>query len=147
MISQNNTNNDSVIIIDNPHRDEIQFLDEKIYEYNVSTTGITDGNYLASFVRNEQNEIIAGIFGWTWGQCCEIKYLWVHESLRKKGLGSKLLAAADKEARRRGAKQMVLDTHSFQAPEFYQRFGFEIVGVIENYPLGHQKICMRKYLV
>jgi ribosomal protein S18 acetylase RimI-like enzyme len=41
---------------------------------------------------------------------------------------------------------MALDTHTFQAPGFYERHGYEVVGEIPNYPAGHSFVQMRKSL-
>ena len=138
-------NLDQLSVVDDLGRNDIQFLEDRLYEYNVSRTGIADGRLLAVLLR-EDNEIVAGLYGWTWGGCCEIKTLWVHEKWRRKGIGTRLLAAAEEEARARGAFQLVLDTHSFQAPDFYQRLGFEPVGFFSDYPRGHRKIFLRKQL-
>jgi GNAT superfamily N-acetyltransferase len=133
-------------ILDAPDWQDVHFLDDRIYEYNVASTGISDGRLLAIFLRDTHNEIIAGLYGWTWGQCCEVKTLWVHEEWRGKGLGTRLMNAAEEEARLRGATQMVLTTHSFQAPGFYYRLGFETIGYNQDYPVGHQNIFLRKRL-
>ena len=132
-------------ILENPDRDEIQFLDERIDEFNLSTTGITDVRLLTIIVR-EGEEIVAGLYGWTWGTCCEVKTLWVHERMRGRRLGTRLMGAAEAEARKRGASQIVLSTHSFQAPAFYERLGFDPVGYVEDYPIGHRSIFLRKRL-
>jgi ribosomal protein S18 acetylase RimI-like enzyme len=53
---------------------------------------------------------------------------------------------AEAEAIRRGCHNIVVDTHSFQAPGFYQKLGFEIVGVYPEYPRGHLLLNMAKKL-
>jgi GNAT superfamily N-acetyltransferase len=133
-------------LTEEPDRNDVQFLDDRLYEFNVERTGIGDGRLLGIFVRDQHQTIVGGLYGWTWGGCCEIKLVWVHEDWRGRDIGTKLLAAAETEARTRGAHQILLDTHSFQAPRFYERLGFEIVGSITGYPRGHDKIFMRKVL-
>jgi GNAT superfamily N-acetyltransferase len=126
---------------------DVEFLEDQINTFNVARTGISgDGDILLSILLRDDGQIIAGVYGFTWGGCCDIRYLWVRSDLRGQGYGRGLLEAAEQEARRRGCGQMVLDTHSFQAPEFYQRLGYEIVGVVDDYPRGHKKYYLKKRL-
>jgi GNAT superfamily N-acetyltransferase len=128
-----------------PTPDEVQYLEDRIYEFNSKTTDIADGDLLAFFVR-DHNRIVAGVCGNTWGGTCELRQFWVEESHRRRGLGTRLFQAAEHEARRRGCTQIVLMTFSFQAPAFYARHGFEVVATIHNHPRGYQNLLMRKDL-
>jgi ribosomal protein S18 acetylase RimI-like enzyme len=136
----------SVEITDAPERDVVQFLDDRLYEFNAAQTGFDDGRLLAVLARDRRGRIAAGLYGWTWGGCCYVRTLWIDEPHRRRGLGTRLMALAEREARRRGARQIVLDTHSFQAPDFYRRLGFEIVGSFVDYPRGYSQIFLRKPL-
>lgn len=129
-----------------PTADEVQYLEDRIYEFNAETTGIADGQMLA-FVIREGERIVAGICGNTWGGTCELRQFWVDESRRHRGLGTRLFDAAEHEARRRGCTQMVLMTFSFQAPAFYAARGFDIVATIDDHPRGYQNVLMRRNLV
>jgi GNAT superfamily N-acetyltransferase len=139
--------NASEFIIDTePTPNDVQYLEDRLYEFNSSVTGITDGEWLAIFVRDERDRIVAGICGNTWGGCCEIRQFWVEESRRKQGLGTKLFEAAEQEARRRGCTRMLLMTFSFQAPAFYAKHGFEVLAVVDDHPRGHRNFLLRKHL-
>ena len=113
------------------------FLDERIYEFNIQATGVRDGRPFASVIKDESGNVIAAINGHTWGRCCYVAHLWVHESQRRRGVGRALLQAAEEEARRRGCTQALLFTHSFQAPGFYECLGYVRHATIPNYPQGH----------
>jgi GNAT superfamily N-acetyltransferase len=129
-----------------PTSAEIDFLEDRLYEFNSQATGIVDALGIAVFGRDDQGEVVAGLCGYTWGGCCEIRQVWVHEKHRGQGIGRRLLELVEAEARRRGCFQIVLATHSFQAPEFYRKLGFEIVDSFPDYPRGHQHLHLRKVL-
>ena len=135
-----------LVISTEPTPGEVQYLEDRIYEFNSAATGIMDGEWLAILVRDDNDRIVAGICGSTWGGCAEIRQFWVEEARRKQGLGTRLLGAAEQEARRRGCRQMFLMTFSFQAPTFYAKHGFEVVAVVDDYPHGHKNMLLRKRL-
>jgi len=135
-----------LVVDEHPSPQDVQFLEDRIIEYNVAQTGFDDGKVLSIWLRDERGGIVAGIYGWTWGGCCEIRYLWVHADLRGRGCGTKLLQAAEREAVARGCDQMILDTHDFQAPGFYRKHGYEVLAILEGYPRQHRKYYLRKRL-
>lgn len=135
-----------LVVSTEPAQGDVQYLEDRLYEFNSAATGITDGEWLAIFVRDEDQRIVAGICGNTWGGCAEVRQFWVEAARRKQGLGTKLLEAAEDEARRRGCRQMILMTFSFQAPAFYARHGFEVVAAVDDHPHGYKNLLLCKRL-
>jgi GNAT superfamily N-acetyltransferase len=130
-----------------PAPKDVRFVDDALYDYNVEQTGVNDGKGLTIFVRDDTGGIVAGLHGWTWCGTCKVARLWVRKDLRRQGYGQRLLAAAEEEARARGCHQLLLDTFSFQAPLFYKKLGFEVIGVTENFPRSpHSEYHLRKLL-
>lgn len=122
------------------------FLADRIYEFNARATGYFDGMLMAGCIRGDAGEIIAGFNGHTWGGCCELSHVWVDQRYRHQGLGTLLLRSAEAEAVARGCAQLVLATHDFQAPGFYERLGYERKYTIEGRPLRHANIIYVKIL-
>jgi GNAT superfamily N-acetyltransferase len=135
-----------LVVESQPHPDDIRFLEDRLYEYNVEQTGVPDGQWLAVFLRDAQQTIRAGAEGWTWCGSCFIRTIWVHRDLRGQGIGTQLLHAVEQEARVRGCQQIVLTSYSFQAPGFYQKCGFEVFAVLEDHPRQHREYYLRKRL-
>jgi ribosomal protein S18 acetylase RimI-like enzyme len=121
-------------------------LSDRINEFNTDATGFDDGRWLRAAQRGRDGSLEAGLAGWTWGGCGYIEFLWVRADLRGAGLGSRLLAAAEAESRARGCAQMVVSSHSFQAPDFYRRSGYVEYGRIEGCPRGHTHVHLVKDL-
>jgi len=134
------------VIERDPTLEQIQYLEDRIYEFNSTVTGLTDGEMIAIFVRDADARIVAGICGNTWGGCFEIRQFWVEERRRKHGVGTALLYAAEEEAHRRGCSQIILMTFSFQARGFYTKRGFRVLATVDHHPHGHKNLLMRKQL-
>jgi GNAT superfamily N-acetyltransferase len=122
------------------------FLIERVYEFNAQVTGYFDGKLLGGRLRDEEGTVIAGFNGHTWGGCCVLSHVWVHPLQRGRGLGRSLLQAAEQEAARRGCGQIVLSTHSFQAPGFYEHLGYVKQAVVDDDPKGYASIIYAKPL-
>ena len=72
--------------------------------------------------------------------------LWVAESARRQGLGKAMLGAAEFEAVRRGCTRAHLNTHDFQAPDFYRKQGYQVFGELRDQPKGHSRFYFAKLL-
>ncbi len=121
-------------------------LDEEISAFNAARSGHDDGRLLSIAVRGDTGDLCAGAYGWTWGGCGYIELLWVRDDERGRGLGAALLAAAEAEIQRRGCDRVALSTHSFQAPGFYARLGYQECGRTPGYPHGYDDIHLLKQL-
>ena len=130
---------------DKPDPLDIEVLETEIRRAAADATGLSDEVELAIFVR-DAGKVVAGISGWTWGDCCELQSLWVAPGLRGRGLATRLIAAAEAEAAARGCTQTVHFTYDFQARALYERNGYELVGRVEDFPSGTQALWYRKRL-
>jgi GNAT superfamily N-acetyltransferase len=129
-----------------PAPEDVRFLGDRLYVYNVEHTGRDDGQWLALFSRDGNYQIVAGLHGWTWAGWMKINYLWVNAKERGRGRGREMVLMAEAEARKRGCSHATLNTYSFQAPEFYRKLGYRIVATIEGLPEGHRQYTLLKYL-
>jgi GNAT superfamily N-acetyltransferase len=129
-----------------PALEDIKFLGDRLYEYNIEHTGRDDGRWLAIFLRGENRRILGGLHGWTWSAWMKVNYLWVAAEERGRGRGRELLLMAEAEAVKRGCRWAMLNTYSFQAPEFYSKLGYRIIATIEDLPEGHRQFTLVKDL-
>ena len=120
-------------------------LVERIYEYNAEVTGYADGRLIGGCI-HDAGILVAGFSGHTWGGVCVITHLWLAKQYRRQGLGRTLLQSAEQEALRRHCVFMLLATHSFQAPAFYERQGYERLCTINDWPVAHANSVYRKLL-
>ncbi|MEC6746933.1 GNAT family N-acetyltransferase [Marinilactibacillus sp. XAAS-LB27] len=98
-----------------------------------------------SFVYKEADEVLGSIVGHIQWDHLKIELFFVSKNTQGKGIGSKLLAHVEKLAKTENCQYIFLETMSFNAPAFYQKNGYEIVGKIDNSPLpGETRYFMKK---
>lgn len=84
---------------------------------------------------------INGVTHWRW---LYVRHLWVAESWRGRGLGRRLMEAAEDLARERGCLGLYLDTFDPAAVAFYQRLGYTTCGGLDEFPPGHRRTWLSK---
>jgi ribosomal protein S18 acetylase RimI-like enzyme len=126
--------------------DARRWLEEKLRDNNVAQTGAADDDWLELWLRDEHGSLVGGLAGWTWAGWLQIDLLWIDPRLRGRGHAARLLAAAEQEARARGCRRAVLDTFGFQAPELYRKLGYQVFGVLQDFPAGHTRYYLTKSL-
>jgi len=123
---------------DEPAEADVEILPHALEAYNESQwPQHPPWHPLAIFLRKE-GRIAAGLAGETYCGWLFVKYLWVSDELRGRGVGRELMARAEARARELGCHSAWLDTFSFQAPGFYEKLGYEEFGRLD-YPPGHHK--------
>jgi GNAT superfamily N-acetyltransferase len=94
----------------------------------------------------DKGRMVGGLVGETFIGWLFVKFLWVSEAYRGKGWGKSLMEAAEREARRRGVRNVYVDTFSFQAPKFYAKLGYREFGRLDDFPAGHSRHWLTKAL-
>jgi ribosomal protein S18 acetylase RimI-like enzyme len=96
---------------------------------------------------DDGGNVVGGVLGETSFTWARISFVSVADHCRRRGLGTRLLEAAERAAIARGCKYAVLDTMSYQAPKFYRKRGYRISGQFEDWDsYGHTKYFFVKNL-
>lgn len=115
-----------------PADNDVRVLMNGIHDHNTQHSGDSEARLLAFFLRNQNGEVVGGVYGWTAFGWLKIDVLWVKEELRGQGFGKQLLAEAEAEGIRRGCQYATLDSFSFQAPDLYKKHGYQEFAVLDK---------------
>ena len=121
-------------------------LRERVISYNLAATGLPNGRSMGCVVRDADRQLIAGVDGFSWGGYVKIEWLWVRDDRRRHGLGTQLVRAIEAEAVKRDCVVVRVDSHTFQAPGFYEKLGYERIGFAAGTPIGHGEVFFLKQL-
>lgn len=96
---------------------------------------------------DRRGDLAGGLTGRVWARWLHVDLLWVDAAHRGAGLGAELLARAEESAREdHGGVWSRVETWDFQAPGFYRKRGYEVVGEVPEYPPGVTEFILTKRL-
>lgn len=110
--------------------DARSFLEDKLDRFNSKFMGLNTHEYCI-YYKDGAEKIVAGLYAGAYGSVFYIHHLWVDEAQRGRRLGHFLLDSAESHARQLECASVSVDTFSFQAPNFYLKHDFQIIGVLD----------------
>lgn len=125
---------------------EWEIIGGGISAFNKQKAGDDHGKTLCYVIQGPDKQVVGGIIGATYWDWLYIDLMWIRDDLRGQGYGRRLLELVEEEARKRGATSAYLDTFSFQAPDFYKKYGYYFFGELQNFPPGHTRYFLTKKL-
>lgn len=128
-----------VEIFNQENTEVFETLVSGVRDYNRASLGSEKPEPLSVILRDEQDAIIAGVTGQTIYKHFLVTAVWADSSLRNQGLGRKVMELAETEAQKRGCIAAQVDTLSIQAPDFYKKLGFKVMGKIPGLTLDHDR--------
>ena len=127
------TKEDAEIISDGLSRYCEQFVRDKHDYITLSKKLVdTDGNMIAAVISGVDGDDTANIDG-----------IWVEEPYRRQGLGSRLFAEIEREAKENGA-YVVLPYCCDWVSKFFFTNGYTARGELKDYPKGHTAYELEK---
>lgn len=111
---------------ENPDSKDIHVLMQGLIDYARIKKGHKPMEPFAFFVRDENGKIVAGCNGNIGYDWIYVDQLWVAESLRDQGYGTKLMKAAEELGKQKGCVSAAVNTMDWEAPEFYKKLGYRV---------------------
>lgn len=135
-------------IIEKSTNKEVGIIDDGIVEYNSKKVPFTQDPVFEGInrtVKDLDGNIIGGIFATIY--CWNILYidrLWVNEQYIKEGLDSILLKEVENIAKEKGCHLAHLNVSDCETKDFYIKNGYELFGVLDDYPVDYKDYLMKK---
>lgn len=135
-----------IIYVEKPEESAWGIIGQGVHEYNLQEAGDLNFQRICFVLQTPDQEILGGVIGEIYWEWFYLDLMWIRENLRGQGYGEQLLSAVEEEAKKKGAKHVFLDTFTFQAPGFYQKYGYQVFGQLPDFPPGHQRYYLTKEL-
>jgi GNAT superfamily N-acetyltransferase len=139
--------NPDIAVTDELDSADAEVISDGLRAYYLSQTGYYDFRPLAVFVRDPQTgKVIGGLHGRSEFGLVYVAWFLLPKDWRGARIGSRVLAMAEEEGRRRGCTRIALTTLSIEAPGFYQKQGYNVAATIDCEPPGLTRYYMMKKL-
>ena len=136
-----------IVLTDAPDDADIKVIQEGLRAYNTEKAGYDDYKPLAVFVTDSATgKIVGGLYGGSYMGQLRIDRFFLPADHRRDRIGSRVLAMAEEEGRKRGCSRVSLNTLEIQAPGFYLKQGYTMAAKLECDPPGITRYVMTKKL-
>lgn len=132
---------------DTPPPGAYEALLGELRRFTTGAVGAPDNHDFAILILDPATkEPLGGLWAQSrWGGF-HVDMIVVPEALRGQGAGTRLMRAAEAEARRRQCRHIWLETYSFQARPFYEKLGFRVFGQLDGPAPIYPRFFMTKAL-
>lgn len=123
-----------------------QELGSRLRQFTETHAGPMSAKPFVLSIRNDSGDLVGGLSGAFFWNVLFVDVLWVDEMHRRKGYGTSLLRFAEREASERGHDIVYLGTFDFQAPAFYSKQGYSLIGELHGAPRGFKHQWFAKHV-
>lgn len=131
-----------------PHPEDMQVLNNGIMAYAKKKKGFNDAwEFFTFFVRDPNNTILGGCNGCALYGLIYIDSLWVSDSIRNQGWGTRLVNAALEYGKEKGCTFATVNTMDWEALAFYKKLGFKLESECHGFQKNSVCYFLRKELL
>ncbi|MBX9587123.1 MAG: GNAT family N-acetyltransferase [Gammaproteobacteria bacterium] len=109
-----------------PRHQDIQILYDGLKEHMIAKRDLKPISFFGYFIKDENDNIVGGCNGCFIYGCLVVDTLWVAESLRGQGYGTKLMQKAECIGMENECHFMTVNTMDWEALDFYKKLGFTV---------------------
>ncbi|HZK90194.1 MAG TPA: GNAT family N-acetyltransferase [Stellaceae bacterium] len=136
-----------IVLTDAPDAADTAIVADGLRDYNTKEAGYDDYRPLAVFVTDPATgKVVGGLYGGSYLGQLRIDRFFLPEDRRRDRLGSRVLALAEEEGRRRGCSRIALNTLEIQARPFYEKQGYTMAAQLDCPSPGVTRYLMTKKL-
>lgn len=127
-------------------RKDLQVVWRGLRAFNKKAVGSHPNAHFLVEARSPRGKLLGGLQGVIYYQWLFVANFFLPPSLRRDGIGSRIIAEAERHAESLGCHGVWLDTFGWQARPFYEKQGYSVFGSLPDYPKGHARWFMMKPL-